>query len=227
MTPSLLIAFLALALPDDPASLIEQLSSPVQETRDAAAERLRAVYKPTPREHWTPVVAKIKVGDTKPQVIERLKQAMAEAKAEMGVGTGATHMECYRSDDRWLAQCWFANAGDLLREITLVERTRHIWVEPPPEFSGVWTVYFASGHQSHEIHYRRGKYFGEFTAFHPGGGKSYVQHYVDSVIDGEDTGYFPSGRISYRAFYRSGVPTGTWTWYAEDGTVRNTEEKGK
>src|SRR5262245_3752585 len=119
----------------------------------------------------------------------QLKEAMAEAKAEMGVGTGGSHMESYRLDDRWVAQCWFQNQGDILREISLVERMRHIWVAPAADFTGEWITYFPNGQKSHKIDYRNGKYFGEFIAYRPDGTKSYVQHYSEEGADGEDTGY--------------------------------------
>jgi antitoxin component YwqK of YwqJK toxin-antitoxin module len=227
MLASFLFATLAFAPADDVASLTERLNSPSQAVRDAAAEQLRKVYKPAPHGHWEPVIAKIKPGEKKEAVVERIKEAMGEGKSEMGVGTGQSHMQCYRLDDRWLARCWFFNEGNVLREISLVEHMRHVWVAPPEDFSGVWITYFSNGQKSHEINYKNGKYFGEFIMYHAGGGKNVVQHYGAEGVDGEDTGYFPSGKISYQAFYKAGKPVGTWTHYNEDGTIRSTDERGK
>jgi hypothetical protein len=226
---SLPILFLLAVVPDNETlNPLTQLASPMQEVRDAAAKTLRATHTPTPRERWEPLLKSLNVADTKPAVLKRLP---AGVKPEMGVGSGQSHLEEFRLDDVWTLRCTFRNESRddpaTLLNFSLIERTRHLWVAPPGDFSGTWTTYFVNGQKSHQIQYKAGKYSGEFIAFHSDGSKSYVQHYGPQGSDGEDTGYFPSGRVSYRAFYRAGAPVGTWTWYNEDGTVRSTKEHPK
>jgi antitoxin component YwqK of YwqJK toxin-antitoxin module len=129
----------------------------------------------------------------------------------------------YRLDHTWHLHCWFRNEGNVLIKATLEERTRHIWIAPPADFTGTWIVYFVNGQPSHEIEYRDGKYHGKFTANHTTGAKSVVQHYGPDGADGEDTGYYPSGKVSYRAHYSKGQPIGVWTWYNEQGEVTSTK----
>ncbi len=224
MKSALLLSFAALALTVSAlrAGPLEDLASPSQPTRDAAAKSLRENFQPAPREKWQPVVDAIKPGDTKAAILERLKPF--NVASEGGAGSGGSHSESYRLDDRWMLSCAFRNEGEKLIKHTLYEQLRAVWVAAPADFTGVWTTYFVNGQRSHEIHYEGGKYAGTFTAFHSNGAICYVQNYVDHIADGEDLGFFPSGRISYRALYRAGKPVGTWTWYNEDGTVRSTKE---
>ncbi len=218
---ALAIALLAVN-PTDPdvQRRISELGSPSQETRDAAAEQLRATFTPTPGEQWEPLLSAIKTGDKKKSVLDRAHSA----KAENGPGTGQSHMEQYRLDDCWMLSCWYRNADDSVFRATLVETMRNIWVEPPRDFSGAWVTYFVNGHKSHEIHYKNGKRLGTLTAYYSDGSKHYVQTYSESGVDGPDTGYFRSGRIKYRAQYKDGSPVGTWTWYDEEGRPRYSEE---
>lgn len=202
-------------------SLIEQLSAPEQTERDIAALRLREVFKPAQRKDWEPLLAQLKPGTTKKkELLELLKAEQREVG--FGIGTGGSHMEEYRLDHTWQLRCWFLNEGDVLREVNLEQRIRHIWIAPPADFTGLWTVYFANGQPSHEIEYRDGKYHGKFTANHATGSKSYVQHYGPDGADGEDTGYYPTGEVSYRAFYSKGKAVGVWTWYNKQGEVTST-----
>ena len=200
------------------------MRSPAQQVRDAAAALLRASYVPPPRSRWEHVVAAINAGDSSDTILQLLQPY--HVTREMGLGSGQSFSESYRLDDVWQLRCSFrrVESGDALLEHELIERMRYVWVEPPADFTGVWTTYFVNGQRSHEIHYRNGQYFGTFTSFHSNGSKAVVQHYVAEGVDGDDTGYFPSGALNYRARYSRGEPTGTWVWYNEDGSVRSTRE---
>ena len=222
MLPLLLVTASLICTADTPevASLIEQLAAPDQAERDAAANRLREVFQPAPRKEWEPLLAKLKPGITKKELQALLQPEQREAG--LGIGTGQSHMEEYRLDHTWHFRCWFLNEGDVLREATLEQRVRHIWIAPPADFTGQWIVYFANGQPSHQIDYQDGKYHGKFTANHSNGSKAYVQHYGPDGADGEDTGYYPSGKVSYRAHYSKGKPVGVWTWYNEQGEVTST-----
>jgi hypothetical protein len=201
---------------------VEDLASPSQETRDRAAKGLRETSQEVPGKQWDTLMSEIKEGDTKAEILERLKPF--HARAEMGLGSGGSHSESYRLDDYWLLRCTYRNKGEKLIRHELVAQTRHVWVQPPDDFTGLWTTYFVNGRRSHEIQYQNGKNLGTFTSFRGDGSIAFVQNYTEAGIDGEDLGFFPSGKIMYRAHYRAGKPVGTWTWYHEDGTVRSTRE---
>jgi hypothetical protein len=202
----------------------EDLRSPAQPVRDAAAALLRASYVPPLRSRWEHVAAAIHAGDSSDTILQLLQPY--QVTREMGPSSGQSFSESYRLDDVWLLSCSFRRleSGDALLQRELIERMRYVWIEPTADFTGVWTTYFVNGQRSHEIHYRNGQYFGTFTSFHANGSKAVVQHFGTEGVDGEDTGYFPSGVLMYKARYSKGEPAGTWVWYNEDGSVRSTRE---
>lgn len=206
------------------AAPLEDLRSPTQQVRDAAAALLRATFVPPPRSRWEHVVAAINPGDSSDTIVQLLQPY--RVTREMGSSSGQSFGESYRLDDLWQLRCSFRRleSGDALLGHELIESMRYVWIEPPAAFTGVWSTYFVNGQRSHEIQYRNGQYFGTFTSFYANGSKAVVQHYGAEGADGEDTGYFPSGALSYKARYSKGKPTGTWVWYNEDGSVRSTRE---
>jgi hypothetical protein len=209
----------------------EDLGAQSQEVRDAAARELRASFVAPARSRWEPVVAAIKPGDTKEAILDMLRKL--KVGQESVFASGQTSTETYRLDDAWLLSCSFQRSGatQTVMEATLHERLRHIWVAPPPDFSGVWTVYFVNGQRSHEINYANGKYSGVFTSFRSDGSKSVVQHYGPRGADGEDTGYFPSGRIMYSGRYKNGSQVGSglitmrMAQFAQPRSMRNRKER--
>lgn len=149
------------------------------------------------------------------------------ATEEMGVAGGGAETVHFRLDDRWLLRCSFSTRGDAtLLAVELTAQLRHVWVEPPAHFTGVWTVFFASGRRSHVIHYQDGAYAGAFTSFHPNGAKAVVQTYGAAGIDGADIGYHTNGRVAYRGRHARGQRVGTWTHYDARGQVTSTERLG-
>lgn len=202
------------------AAPLEDLRSPVQQVRDAAAALLRASFVPPPRSRWEPVVVELRAAYSKDLVLQMLQPY--GVALEGGMSGGGSSSVLYRLDDVWLMQCSFGRFSESLG-CELTEQMRNVWVAPAADFTGVWTTYFVNGRRSHEIQYRNGQY-GTFTSFHSNGSKAVVQHYGAQGADGEDTGYFPSGALNYKARYSKGEPTGTWVWYNEDGSVRSTRE---
>lgn len=203
------------------AAPLEDLRSPVQQVRDAAAALLRASFVPPPRSRWEPVVVELRAAYSKDLVLQMLQPY--GVAMEGGMSGGGSSSVLYRLDDVWLMQCSFGRFSESLG-CELTEQMRNVWVAPAADFTGVWTTYFVNGQRSHEIQYRNGQYFGTFTSFHSNGSKAVVQHYGAEGADGEDTGYFASGALNYKARYSMGNPTGTWVWYDEDGSVRSTRE---
>ena len=226
MTTRLLITLLvccrASSLLGSPA---DDLSSPHQQVRDAAAKFLLATYTAPSRTKWEPVVDSITSGMTKTNLLKLL--APHHVTELWGNGSGDSHSQAYRLDDAWILVCSFRNQGEVLIERTLSPSVRNIWVAPPKNFAGIWITYFVNGQMSHEIHYDDGKYHGEFISYAPDGTKCYVQHYDHHVAEGADTGYFASGRIKYHGLYKGGKQVGIWSWYDEDGSVKSMQNHSK
>ena len=202
------------------ASPIEDLASPKQELRDKAAAELRLVFRNTPESKWTPIVDKIRKGQSKKEILELLLPV--KVTEEGGAGSGQSHSESFRLDDEWVLICYFINEGDILIDRVLTPSIRQVGVKPPEKFTGRWILYFINGTKSHEISMKNGHYFGEFIAYHANGAKAYVQHYIDNVADGSDTGYHRSGKIAYTGQHKAGKQVGTWTWFDESGRISST-----
>src|SRR5436190_2090022 len=173
-------------------ALVTKLASPSQVERDETAAKLRVEFEPSPRKTWEPLLGELMPGINKKELLAKLKPDQRQSQG--GIADGGSHMEEYRLDHAWHLRCWFHNEGNILREVTLIERMRNVWVAPPPEFTGEWITYFVNGQQSHIIEYQSGRYHGTFTSNYSTGSKSYVQNYGPDGADGESTGYHPSGK---------------------------------
>jgi hypothetical protein len=203
----------------------DDLASPDQAVRDAAATTLRTTFTRAPRGKFAALAKSLRAKSmTKPKALAKLKRFRAESEGAAAGGGGETVL--YRVDDSWIVEVAFSTRSDArVFAARLIESIRYVWVEPPKEFTGRWTTYFVNGHPSHQIHYRNGKYAGTFTSFHDDGSKAVVQNYVDGKADGEDTGFHRgSGKVAYRGVYKAGEQVGTWTWYDESGKVTSTRQ---
>jgi len=201
----LMIAFLVISANGSPgASYPSDLGSSLQQTRDTVAKSLRTTYRPPSRARWEAVVASLKAGERKEKVIEQLRAF--NPTYELGDGNDRDFDELYRLDDLWVIRLSFhtpANKPDTLSGCELLESMRDVWVEPPPNFTGTWVIYYVNGERSSETHYRDGR------------------------RDGEEIGYSPFGRVSRRGYYKKGDQVGTWTWYDKDGSICRTENRDK
>lgn len=206
------------------SSSMDDLASPLQETRDAAAKILRNTWVAPSRTNWDSLLATIKVGMPKTNVMELLQPL--KVTTGPGGASGAAHWEGCRLDDLWMLECSY-HSDDVLFARRLYEQLRNVWVWPATNFTGIWTTYYVNGQRQSEIHYKDGRYFGEFTGFRSDGTKAYVQHYGSQGAEGEDTGYFPSGRVMYKGLYRQGKQVGTWVWYNEDGSTNSVRDYSK
>jgi hypothetical protein len=202
-------------------SPLSDLSSPSQETRDRAAEILRRGYKAPARDNWEWLLQSVKPGDAKSKLLDLLRPYDAKFESSFGLGGGVT--DSYRLDDLWVLRCTSRILDSKIHGVELIELMQPVWVEPPPNFTGVWTTYFVNGQKNDEIHYKNGKHFGEFVSFRSDGSKCFVQHFDESG-GSETTGYYPSGKIEYRAHCKPNEPVRTYTWYNEDGSVSRTEQ---
>ena len=209
------------------ASPLDDLSSPSQETRDAAAKTLRETYQPPPATNWNSLLKALELG-TKRSVIEA---QLRSSNLVVGGGVGIGKI-VYGLDDRWALECSFTNnaagvSNSALAHVALKEQLRHVWVEPSTNFTGVWRTYWVNGQPSHEFHYQNGHREGIMTTFYPDGSKvgSVLLH--NGVPEGEETTYYPSGKIFYKGTYRAGAQVGTWVWYNEDGSVQSKRDYTK
>ena len=140
------------------ASPRDDLSSPSQEVRDAAAKIVRETFVPSPRERWEPIVEKIKPGDSKSVVFEKLGfKPENEWMVRHRFGGVEGYSSQYQLDDTWKLSCSFTYRGDKLTDRRLIKSSRGIWVDPPPNFSGIWVTYFANGQKRLELSYQNGK----------------------------------------------------------------------
>ncbi|HEV7405461.1 MAG TPA: hypothetical protein VGO11_21130 [Chthoniobacteraceae bacterium] len=208
------------------ASPLENLKSPSQELRDEAAAELRPTYHATPESRWTPLLESIRKGQTEEEVLALLRpHNVLRGKS---LGRGEAYTKEYRLDYEWSLFCDYRTQGDkdLVVDRRLDRELRGIWVEPPPDFTGLWIVYFPNGQKSFEIHYKDGLFDGEFITCHGDGSKWIVQHYVRKIAQGPETGYHASGKILYTGQHWNNKPVGTWRYFDEAGNLTVTEEKG-
>ena len=195
---ALVIATILFASPES------DLSSPSQEVRDAAAKTLRDTFNPPPQSKWDSLMSEIKPGITKADVLELLHPL-----SRFGAGMGTKYVESYQLDNVWALTCFYKyngyppiNNDDLLIKSELAEKMRSVWVNPPPDFTGVWITYYANG------------------------SKSFVIHYNHNVKE-DETGFYPSGHINYNGSYKGGAEIGKWIWYNEDGSIKSTKDYSK
>jgi len=92
-----------------------------------------------------------------------------------------------------------------------------LWIEPPKNYTGTWTVWDCNGQKRFEINYKDGKYRGIFTTYHSNGQKSTDQEYKDHKAHGIGRGWHRNGQKSYEITYKNGEPHGTWTHWYENG----------
>jgi hypothetical protein len=164
--------------PRDPTA--DDLASPSQAVRDAAAARIRRSYAPPERARWEPLLASIQPGDPAASVLAKLPSG---AEPGPGGAGGGGRTESYRLDGLWMLSCGFIQADDTVIDCELYDDLAQIWVDPPAAFTGVWTTYFANGQRAYEIHYRGGVYDGTFTSFHADGTTASVRRFgPDGVV---------------------------------------------
>src|SRR5262245_7744739 len=139
-TTALSTLAIGLALAAASAGPVDDLASPSQETRAAAANSLRENPHPTPRKQGEAVIAAVKPGDTKAEIGRRLAPYKV-TEEEMGVAGRESYQMRYVLDGYWILICKFKEDGQKLIERTLTPRMRYVSVNPPADFTGIWTVY--------------------------------------------------------------------------------------
>ena len=212
------------------ASPIEELASLSQQKRDTAARSLRETYAPPSRTNWDKLTNSLKIGLLQ-QDIEKQLQSSNVVLAGPGSGNANAQVRACRLDDLWYLTCSFTNSSAKPTEfrlgfIELSQQVSNVWVEPPPNFTGVWRTYWVNGQTNQEWHYKNGQFEGLCVTFHSNGTNSVVWNAHNGLAVEEETGYYPSGRLNYKGTRTNGDHLGVWIWHNEDGTVKERKDYG-
>ncbi len=99
-----------------------------------------------------------------------------------------------------------------------------LWIEPPKNYNGTWTVWDRNGKRRYEIDFKNGKYHGTFTTYYSNGQKSTQQANRNHQAHGPGRGWHPNGQRSYEISYENGKPSGTWTHWHDNGQMQTKRE---
>jgi hypothetical protein len=205
-------------------SPVTDLSSPVQEIRDAAAQAMRETYVPPARTNWNTLLTSLKLGTPKQTVISRFNTLNFSLVPAFGSGNAET--DTCQLDDLWVIECTFTPgiSGTNLSHVELRERMRDVLVPLPTNFTGSWTTYHVNGQRHYKFSYKSGQLNGESRSFYPNGHILLINHFRDGKAQGEEICFFSSGRTNYIGHYEDDSRVGLWTWYGEDGLVKSQKQ---
>jgi hypothetical protein len=184
------------------AAPFDDLTSPDQAIRDAAAKILRASWRPTPRSRWGPFLASIELGMTRAAFNQLV--APYNTRTVPGRATRSTSCESCRLDDTWLLCLNFEmndpsgmainNPRDTLSRWEIIKNVQSMDVEIPSNFTGRWTTYYANGKKAEINDLHKGIRCGVFIVYNSDGGMHYLAHYDNAgkMIDGVN--YYTSGK---------------------------------
>ncbi len=222
------LAFLALtmaiAASQDVAGLIAALSNLNNATRAEAAALLRERLAADPslrvddhgRKFWAKRFAAVRPGMKKAQVLKLLP---ANAKKELVVGSGQSHLESWRLDSYWTVTVHYTNPDIVAAPPTFTNEAMTIGVSPAADYSGAWVTYYVNGQKHRESQYRSGKLDGLHSDYYENGQKSVEQNQVNGECAGPGTGWYRDGRKMYEGQCVAGKYGGAWTHWREDGTL--------
>jgi len=165
------------------ASPLSDLTSTNQNVRDAAAKILRETYTPPSGTNWDTLIASLHPGTPKTNVLSFLRPNIVQTE---GGGSSGTYEFCrYRLDVSWVLECYFER--DIFTGCKLIKYPGQMWVNPPPSFTGISTIYFSNGQTNLLIHYKNGKQDGDMIVFTEDGQISHTMRYLDGVWQHDDT----------------------------------------
>jgi hypothetical protein len=173
------------------ASPVDDLASPSQATRDAAAARLRATYKPPPGDAWIRKLGAIRPGTTKQSVVSQLTREQAHPLGVFGDSHGRA--ESYRLDDGWVLLCMYRLPAEAVITCKVSSGPRHVLVEPPHGYTGPWVDYLVNGQRASESTFKDGVHVGTTTVFHANGKRAMVRTHgpdgkATSIVWYDETG---------------------------------------
>ena len=99
-----------------------------------------------------------------------------------------------------------------------------LWIEPPNNYNGTWTLWDRNGQKRYEINFKNGQYHGTFTTYHSNGQKSTQQDYRNHKAHGPGRGWYPNGQRSYEITYKNDKPSGTWIHWYDNGQKQCKQE---
>ncbi|HUU19188.1 MAG TPA: toxin-antitoxin system YwqK family antitoxin [Sedimentisphaerales bacterium] len=99
-----------------------------------------------------------------------------------------------------------------------------LWIEPPKNYNGTWTVWGRNGQKRYEIDFKEGKYHGTFTTLYSNGQECTQQDNRNHKAHGPGRGWHPNGRRSYEITYKDGKPNGTWIHWYDNGQKQSKRE---
>jgi len=99
-----------------------------------------------------------------------------------------------------------------------------LWLKPPDNYTGLWTILDRNGLRRYEINFKDGKYHGTFTTYHSNGQKSTQQDYENHKAHGPGRGWHPNGKKSYEITYTNSKPNGIWTHWYDNGQKQSKQE---
>jgi antitoxin component YwqK of YwqJK toxin-antitoxin module len=92
-----------------------------------------------------------------------------------------------------------------------------LWINPPENYTGTWTLWDRNGQKRYEINYIDGRYHGTFTTYHSNGQKNTEQEYKNHKGHGLGRGWYSNGQKMYEINYKDDKRHGTWTHWYENG----------
>lgn len=140
---------------------VEQLKDPNQTVRDDAARRIREIIAQDPcavgdvgESYWRKKFSSVKLGMTALE-IKDLTGAVPDGSM---VVSGQSSTMNYRFDDYWVIPLAFPfkKARRLVGFGKLSREARLVWVNPPKDYSGKWTLYHVNGLVGIELQYSKG-----------------------------------------------------------------------
>jgi len=99
-----------------------------------------------------------------------------------------------------------------------------LWLEPPRNYNGTWTVWDRNGKKRYEIDFKDGKYHGTFATYYSNGQKSTEQENRNHKAHGRGRGWHPNGQESYEITYENGEQDGTWIHWYDNGEIQSRRE---
>jgi hypothetical protein len=165
------------------AAPLSDLRSTNEITRSAAARIIRETYKPPAGTNWDALVLSLKTGIVKTNALAILRPHVIQTE---GAGGSGTWEFCrYRLDPLWVLECYYES--EIFKGCKLLQYTGQMWVNPPPGFTGLWTIYFSNGQTNLQVQFKNGKQDGETTVFSEDGVKSHALRFHDDVWQRDST----------------------------------------
>ena len=197
------------------ASPVDDLASPDQSVRDTAAAFLRTNYISVGSTHWDTLLAPLKIGEAKTNVLALL-QSIGATNTSSRPYTNHTTSETYWLDDYWWVVCIYHDTNDTLAYVEVFPQSYRIKVEAPPHFTGRWTAYYVTGQIFHETYYEDGKRHGPDVIYRADGAPRFIGHYVHGLLEGESISFYPDGHIDCWVTRKAGKIVKTYKTYYED-----------